>query len=389
MREIINPVLSLTGWAALVSIVYRSLQLFGHTNIASKMTISSSPHSYLVSSLGLLLVFKTNSAYNRFSEGRKIWEDILSISRNLTRFINLYENEIGSARVKRVKNLLASYPYLLRHHIRPRCADPAVAKMLQESGYGLPLREPIQTPLETRFEGDQAVKASGSQISRTCWVDRRNLPWSLLPNAILEHVAVADNRPLWVCDHISKELVSVPYGDNFTSRERLTLVTQVEKLTNSIGACERIHQTTVPLNYARHSLRSLTLWLVTLPFAIVKDLGLLTAPVMGVTAWLMFGVYQIGYSIEDPFQGSLRLSSLCDSIRQAVLGDIDKVGGRNSAFSLGYNWREQEFTSDVKMKSLEDIVGKATIERLECKTTERDEIAFLIRRNTTDTGSWM
>jgi len=110
MREIINPVLSLTGWAALVSIVYRSLQLFGHTNIASKMTISSSPHSYLVSSLGLLLVFKTNSAYNRFSEGRKIWEDILSISRNLTRFMNLYENEIGSARVKRVKNLLASYP---------------------------------------------------------------------------------------------------------------------------------------------------------------------------------------------------------------------------------------------------------------------------------------
>jgi hypothetical protein len=41
----------------------------------------------------------------------------------------------------------------------------------------------------------------------------------------------------------------------------------------------------------------------------------------GGMSWLLFGVYEIGYTIEDPFQGTLRLSILCDGIRRDVLGD--------------------------------------------------------------------
>lgn len=96
-----------------------------------------------------------------------------------------------------------------------------------------------------------------------------------------------------------------------------------------------------PLNYARHSLRSLTIWLFSLPFALVSEFGLLTAPVMGVIAWLLFGVYQIGCSIEDPFQGSLRLSILCDAIYRDVMHDADMSNKRDSAFQLEaelYEW---------------------------------------------------
>lgn len=110
-------------------------------------------------------------------------------------------------------------------------------------------------------------------------------------------------------------------GPNFTNRERLTLVSHVDKLSRLIGDCERIHQTAVPLNYARHSLRALTLWLVTLPFALVKDLQYTTGPALFLVSWLLFGVYEIGYAIEDPFQGTLRLSIICDTIRRDVLGD--------------------------------------------------------------------
>ena len=96
-----------------------------------------------------------------------------------------------------------------------------------------------------------------------------------------------------------------------------------------------------PLNYARHSLRSLTIWLFSLPFALVNEFGLLTAPVMGVISWLLFGVYQIGCSIEDPFQGSLRLSILCDAIYRDVMHDADMSNNRDSAFHLEaelYEW---------------------------------------------------
>jgi hypothetical protein len=153
------------------------------------------------------------------------------------------------------------------------------------------------------------------------WVDKRTLPWRLLPQNALEQCARTQNRPLWVCDRMAFELKNVPDGPNFSARERLALISKVDKLSACIGACERIHQTAVPLNYARHSLRALTLWLLTLPFALVGQLRLLTGPVLFLVSWLLFGVYEIGYSIEDPFQGTLRLSVLCDMIRRDVMGD--------------------------------------------------------------------
>jgi len=48
----------------------------------------------------------------------------------------------------------------------------------------------------------------------------------------------------------------------------------------------------------------------------------------------MFGVYQIGHTIEDPFQGSLRLTDMCNSIyRDVMYGDRNQAGmRRESAF---------------------------------------------------------
>jgi len=147
----------------------------------------------------------------------------------------------------------------------------------------------------------------------------------------MEGCAKAQNRPLFICDRMAKEFATVPDQGDFTARERLSFLSKVDQLSHRIGQCERIHQTVVPLNYARHSLRSLSIWLLTLPFALVKDLGLLTGPVVGVMSWLLFGVYEIGYTIEDPFQGTLRLSILCDGIRRDVLGDDLH---RDTAFQL-------------------------------------------------------
>jgi hypothetical protein len=122
------------------------------------------------------------------------------------------------------------------------------------------------------------------------------------------------------------------------------MLSKVEKLSNAVGECERIHQTAVPLNYARHSLRSLTMWLFTLPFALIKDYGLMTGPIMGATAWLLFGVYQIGHSIEDPFQGTLRLSVLCEAIRKDVLG---AATDRDTAYSVKEGEIQDEDWSSV------------------------------------------
>merc|ERR1711933_37541 len=78
----------------------------------------------------------------------------------------------------------------------------------------------------------------------------------------------------------------------------------------------------------------------------MKDLGLLTGPATAIIAWLMFGVYQIGYTIEDPFKSSLRLSILCDAIKSDIIGaSEDEIETRQSAYCADEN---------IKISNLED-----------------------------------
>jgi predicted membrane chloride channel (bestrophin family) len=317
----------MTTWALFLSLVHKYLDLTRPT-VAAMFCIPTQPHSLMVSALSLLLVFKTNSAYQRFAEGRLIWEKIINCSRDLYRLLVLYENEIGKTKRRRLQRLLAAFPYLLRHRIRPNLVMYRLddAENVRDPEYSIVL---YQDRAANELDPETAAVATqeeneGMSRRRTrplYWVDKRSLPWRLLPPNALEPCARAQNRPLWVCDRMAQELRLVQDGPQFSARERLALISKVDKLSACIGACERIHQTAVPLNYARHSLRALTLWLFTLPFALVESLRLLTAPVLFLVSWLLFGVYEIGYSIEDPFQGTLRLSVLCDSVRRDVLGD--------------------------------------------------------------------
>jgi hypothetical protein len=198
---------------------------------------------------------------------------------------------------------------------------------------------------------------------------------------------------------MAQEIRSIPDGPCFTSRERLTIMSKVEKLSNSIGSCERIHQTAVPLNYARHSLRALSIWLFTLPFCLVQSLDIFTAPAIFLVSWLMFGVYEIGYSIEDPFQGTLRLSVLCDTIRRDVLADevirntafekesSKKSSGGRQASQQGLNGtieeqedEELEYESSPIVKESRQVL---TVEEIQKKPSAKKKTGSKVNGNVT------
>ena len=368
-----------------------------------RMCLPTLMHSMMVSAMSLLLVFRTNSAYQRFAEGRcvcnlyfgffeltnprpllppltpipcvhnilpgplritmndslrKIWNDIVDTARDFSRMIKLYEIPIGTSRCRRINNLLASFPYLLRHRIRPslmtfyRVNDSNVERDPEHSLLLYPDESLRDTDPEVAWLAydEEETGSSRRNMRELCFVDRRTLPWKLIPEGSLASLSRAQNRPLWVCDRMAKELVVVEdMIPSFTNRERMALIGYVEKLSRSIGACERIHQTSVPLNYARHALRSLTVWLWTLPAVLVKDLGLLTGPAVAVLSWILFGVYEIGSRIEDPFQGTLRLSVYCDAIRRDVLADAI---ARDTAFIL----EDEEGKSSVDKRGGDDAI---------------------------------
>lgn len=69
LREVQSPVLAVAAWSAVVAVVHSFAKRSTSTMLqalATKMCIPGTAHSFLVSALSLLLVFRTNSAYQRF-----------------------------------------------------------------------------------------------------------------------------------------------------------------------------------------------------------------------------------------------------------------------------------------------------------------------------------
>jgi predicted membrane chloride channel (bestrophin family) len=120
----------MTFWGLGLSILHDRL-LKTNPVAAELMSLPLAPHSLMVSALSLLLVFKTNSAYQRFAEGRKIWESIINNARDLYRMMNLYEQEMGRSKRRRLQRLLAAFPYLLRHRIRPHLVSAVLIEVTQ------------------------------------------------------------------------------------------------------------------------------------------------------------------------------------------------------------------------------------------------------------------
>ena len=65
LSQIRGPVVTITIWSTLVSLVHK-LCLVKGWDMADKMCLGSTPHSFIASTIGLLLVFRTNSAYQKF-----------------------------------------------------------------------------------------------------------------------------------------------------------------------------------------------------------------------------------------------------------------------------------------------------------------------------------
>ena len=109
-------------------------------------------------------------------------------------------------------------------------------------------------------------------------------------------------------------LKSYTFTDAFSSRERQILLRYVDSLSGCIGAAERLIQTPVPLTYARHTSRFLTLFCASAPWFLVADLGLYVVPFVVMLTWSLFGILEIGMTIEEPFQRALKLELFADAV---------------------------------------------------------------------------
>lgn len=118
--------------------------------------------------------------------------------------------------------------------------------------------------------------------------------------------------------------------------EHSDLVKHINELYNLQGGCERIKTTPLFRQYSIFSRIFIKIFIILLPFGLLKDLnGLaswgvwLTIPFSMLISWVFFTMEQIGEYSENPFDSSINdtpISAICRNIEidiKEMLGDTD------------------------------------------------------------------
>src|SRR5882672_4885593 len=84
----------------------------------SDFKVSTAMHSLLGIVLGLFLVFRTNSAYDRWWEGRKLWGSFVNNTRNLAFKLNAFLDQDRRQDRARFASMISNLVYSVKEHLR-------------------------------------------------------------------------------------------------------------------------------------------------------------------------------------------------------------------------------------------------------------------------------
>ncbi|MBP5973399.1 hypothetical protein HW132_11795 [Brasilonema sp. CT11] len=238
----------------------------------------------------LLLVFRTNTAHDRFWEGRKLWGSLVNAVRNLGQGIYVIVKE-QSPRDKVKKEatirLLVAFAVAMKLHLRAEPVDEQLASLMSEKQY-LKLKETHHPPL---------------QIS------------------------------LWIRDYLQYQ-----HERNCLDIYQLTaLHNLVNELVDILGGCERILKTPMPLVYSIVLKQLLLVFCIVLPLEIVSDLHWWTGIVTAFISFILLSIEEIGSEIEEPFghdPSDLPLDVICNTIQRNVEELISLTPSSNE-----FDWR--------------------------------------------------
>ena len=116
--------------------------------------------------------------------------------------------------------------------------------------------------------------------------------------SICTHIHVANHRQEASCVQVLGELVLATAANE---AQMNMMDANLTKLVESIGACETLLKTPIPLSYTRHTSRLLVIWVSSLPIILWDQCRYATVPVAGVISFLLLGIEEIGVQIEEPF----------------------------------------------------------------------------------------
>jgi putative membrane protein len=206
-------------------------------------------HSLLGFVISMLLVFRTNTAYDRWWEGRKQWGALVNNSRGLAIKLSSILPPDDEKDRAFFRNIIPAFAHALRNHLRS---------------------EHTRTEL---FDQDEDLQ----EVDHTKHVPNQ---LSLLMNRRIQHM-------------LRQEKIS--------QQQLIYIEHEVRSFNDICGACERIKNTPIPYSYSAFLKKFIFIYVITLPFGYVFSLGFYVIPVIAFVFYVLASLELIAEEIEDPF----------------------------------------------------------------------------------------
>ncbi|MCI9845060.1 bestrophin family protein [Flavobacterium pectinovorum] len=222
-------------------------------------------HSMLGFVISLLLAYRTNTAYDRWWEGRKMWGGLVNSSRNLALKLSVILTEEKDKAFFR--KIIPGYASILNKHLK----DEETGKQLFDD-----------VDLE---------------------IDHHK------------------HRPNQIAKIIFQKIQDLYSTNKISGEQLITLNTELTSFTDICGACERIKNTPIPYSYSAFIKKFIFVYVLTLPFGYVFTLGYFVIPVVVIIFYVLASLELIAEEIEDPFgtdANDLPTQKIAENIKKHV-----------------------------------------------------------------------
>ncbi|KAF2197130.1 hypothetical protein GQ43DRAFT_425186 [Delitschia confertaspora ATCC 74209] len=256
--------------------------------------------------VGLMLVFRNQTSYDRFWTGRNCAQQCATCVRNLARSFLVsatgkeqWDEDSGGlsekekADTEKVIKVLIAILYAIKHNLRAEYNIPPTSFSPDENGIHTFRSEydALLPPDLVGFE-DQGL----------------GLPLQL--SVIVEgYIRRGFNRG-W-----------------FHGPQASQLTVQLNTLVDAYGKMETIRSTPIPVAHLIHQKQVLALFTGVLPFATVDDFGWWAVPIVGLVAFTLYGIEGIGVQLEDPFgydKNDIKMDGIVEDTRREVMVMVEE-----------------------------------------------------------------
>ncbi len=262
LRMLWKELLYMGAFTALIA--FFATHYFTHLEFLEKLVQIYSLIGFVIS---LLLVFRTNTAYDRWWEGRKQWGSLVNDTRNLASKLSVLVKDDRDRDFFR--RMIPNFVIAMRDHLR-KGADLSELKLTNEELQLLKRKKHVPLAI--------------SQIMYERLIG-------------LKHSGIIDGQELYILDE------------------------NLNALMDHLGACERIKNTPIPFSYSLFIKKFIFIYVITLPLAFVTSFGYYSALIATYVFYVLVSMEVLAEEIEDPFgcdDNDLPTDSLSEKINENI-----------------------------------------------------------------------